>query len=170
MSSIDWGMWEAIGTVGATSIALFTTIGKWFKDWLFRPKFEYNIHLTGTSTTESFIWSLGIFNKGRTPAFDVKVKIGEIKFSDSSSDLDLDIGEVKSLRWRDEGRFEVVRVRVNTPTQWAFGFRAQPGNEYNRQDCEIELIITGDNFRGIKKRLKLIDSPRYDEAQLSLIE
>jgi hypothetical protein len=169
MSSNEfWNMMGAIGTIGATSVALLATIGKWAKDWLLRPRFDYHIHLSNTS--DSVVWSFGIFNKGRTPALNVKIKIGIIEFPDSSSDLNLDLGVVKSLRWRDEDKFEIVRIRSNTSTKWAFGFNVRPGNEFNRQDSEIELIITGDNFRGFKKRLKLIDSPRYNEAQLSVIE
>ena len=170
MGSIDWSMWEAIGTVGATSIALLTTIGKWVKDWLFRPQFDYHIHLLGDSNPESKSWVFGIFNKGRTTALNIKVKIGQIKFPDSSSDLDLDLGEIKPLRWRDEGRYEVVRTHPTDPTKWAFGFNVRPGNEYNRRDCEIEVIITGDNFRGFKKKLKLSESGNLNKPEMTMIE
>jgi hypothetical protein len=169
MGSIDWSMWEAIGTVGATSIALLTTIGKWVKDWLFRPQFDYHIHLLGDSNPESVGWVFEIFNKGRTTALNLKVKIGQIKFPDSSSDLNLDLGEMKSLRWRDEGRYEVVRTHPTDPTKWAFGYDTL-GYDFNRQDCEIELIITGDNFPGIKKVLKLINSPKLGEVQMTIIK
>jgi hypothetical protein len=163
-------MWGSIVIVGGAVIAVISTIYKWVNNWLSMPKFAYFIDLLSNSNPETLIGGFRIVNKGRTNALNVKVKIGFIYFLDSSSNLDLQLGEIKSLRWRDEGRYEVVRVPPNHSTRWFFGFGASPEYDFDKRDCEIEMIITGDNFPNIKKRLKLISSPRVGEAQLSFIK
>jgi len=171
MNSIDWSMWEAIGTVGATSIAVLTIIGKWVKDWFQRPKFVYSVQpIEGYPTPDSKAFYLDIHNKSKTTALKVKVKISHIQFENSSTNLDLDIGEEKSLRWGDNERYLIVKTHSLYSNMWVFGGDEITGEIINRQNCEIELLITGDNFRGFKKKIKLSESDTLNEPEMTIIE
>jgi hypothetical protein len=161
-------MWEAIGTVGATTLALIAIFGKWIKDWLQRPRFDFHIYTQSYPNPLFKGFYFDIHNKGRTTALNVKINLYRIQFKDASTEMNADLKEMRSLRWRDVERYEIFRTHYSDPSKIAydaggFGF-------FDRQDCEIELIITGDNFKGFSKKLKFTNANKIEDTNMIIIQ
>ena len=179
--SVYWAMIEAIGTIFAASVALFFGLREDIRRWYNRPKLNVEYFDEFKSIEEnSCRMPLKISNEGRTAAFNVRLKILEVKqngvnFVDHSSrmflfDVDsLPSGDFsvqnflmfsKATRAQTEGK----AMRVYT-----FSGRETPGytGQYiSKQDTIFKLIVSGDNIVSQQLTFEFRDSDDYLEMTL----
>ncbi len=167
--AVNWAMWEAIGTIGATIAALFLGLYPLIKE--FRGKPRIVIERTDSDIFDNprnnvAVYYLRITNKGNTTALQVKIRALEVKQGDTHFISPHDRYHVFSSDSIQNGDYISTNFINNHKDEEWFMTPAGRDRKFLRKKTQFTLLISGDNFHSYRKKITV--EPIGDSKDLSI--
>lgn len=153
----DWAMWEAIGTISASIIALSFGLYTIIKESRKKPKIilEHDPATHILKKNEVDMYYLKIKNIGPTTAEDVNVRLLEARQDDTILSDPKDRYHIFSQGRIQNQDFMMINFIQNHKNQDFFMTPAGQDKKFPRKKTTFTFLITADNFPSYQKTITI---------------
>ncbi len=171
-------MWETIGTILAAIVALLLGGGPvFYQFFIHKPKIKMDIISTPQEIyPDRRNYDIKYENTGPETAKDIRFSLRQIEFHKGQ----FSIGKIEfpkgvNIKYVNNPIHEKKSLHygeINFCTILSVGHDnlVFANESFSRQNINVELILTGDNFKPVKKAVVYIDSPEIYEGRLEFVK
>jgi len=169
-------MTASLGTIISVTVALSFGIYPILKTYLDRPNLMLSVRDLGSTWDGSiqnysdYEWGIMLENKGRQTAKKITMKIKRVESMDEDRIIhynDVPLKNNFNLAWNDY--INITLIYLGPMFDDAHIISLDYG-DIGFTNCIIELLITGENFRGTEIKLKYTHSENYNDTNLEIIK
>ena len=168
--AVNWTMWEAIGTVGATIVALFFGLFTLIREFRNRPKIvlqheESDILRNPNNNVDTYY--IRVTNRGSTTAKKCTIRVLEASQEDSHFVSPLERYHIFFEDAIQNGDYISTNFIHNHKSEEWFSTPGGKDKKFPREKTKFILLISGDNFPSYEKKITV--EPREGTKDLKII-